>query len=87
MSKTAAAAAYTSRSAARTAASSAVDNLEEVVKYLLVGTDVVMTTTALLRHGLEHMTTLVDDLHDGLAPRDIDCVAGIRGSHEPGSTQ
>ena len=57
------------------------------MKYLLVGTDVVMTTTALLRRGLEHMTTLVDDLHDGLAPRDIDSVAGIRGSHEPGSTQ
>jgi hypothetical protein len=64
---------------ARTAASSAVDSLEEVVKYLLVGPDVVMTTTALLRHGLEHMTTLVEDLHDGLAARDIDSVAGIRG--------
>jgi hypothetical protein len=60
-------------------ASSAVDSLEEVMKYLLVGTDVVMTTTALLRHGLKHMTTLVEDLHDGLAPRGIDSVAGIRG--------
>jgi dihydroorotate dehydrogenase (fumarate) len=33
------------------------------VKYLLVGADVVMTTSALLRHGIGHMRTL----HDGLA--------------------
>jgi dihydroorotate dehydrogenase (fumarate) len=36
------------------AASSGVDGVDEVVKYLLVGADVVMTTSALLRHGPEH---------------------------------
>jgi dihydroorotate dehydrogenase (fumarate) len=46
------------------AASSGVDSVDEVVKYLLVGADVVMTTTALLRHGLKHMATLVEGLRD-----------------------
>jgi dihydroorotate dehydrogenase (fumarate) len=61
------------------AASSGVDKVDEVVKYLLVGADVVMTTTALLRHGLEHMATLVEGLRDWLAARDIDSVDRIRG--------
>jgi len=61
------------------AASSGVDSVEEVVKYLLVGADVVMTTTALLRHGLKHIETLVEGLRNWLAARDIDSVAGIRG--------
>jgi len=64
---------------ASVAASSGVDSVEEVVKYLLVGADVVMTTTAILRHGIEHMATLVGGLHDWLAARDIDGVAAIRG--------
>ena len=70
---------------ARTVASSAVDNLEEVVKYLLVGTAVVVTTTALLRHGLEHMATLVEGLRDWLAAREIGSVAGIRGRMSRGA--
>ena len=61
------------------AASSGVDSVEEVVKYLLVGADVVMTTTALLRHGLKHIETLVEGLRNWLAARYIDSVAGIRG--------
>ena len=67
------------------AASSGVDSVDEVVKYLLVGADVVMTTTALLRHGLEHMTTLVENLRDWLAVRDIDSVAGVRGRMSRGA--
>ena len=67
------------------AASSGVDGVEEVVKYLLVGADVVMTTTALLRHGLEHMATLAEGLRDWLAARDIDSVAGVRGQMSRGA--
>ena len=44
------------------AASTGVETAEEVIKYLLVGADVVMTTASLLRHGVAHMRTL----HDGL---------------------
>jgi dihydroorotate dehydrogenase (fumarate) len=61
------------------AASSGVDSVEEVIKYLLVGADVVMTATALLRHGLGHMATLVKGLGNWLAARDIGAVASIRG--------
>ena len=67
------------------AASSGVDSVEEVVKYLLVGADVVMTTAALLRYGLEHMATLVEDLGDWLAAREIDSIAGIRGRMSRGA--
>jgi dihydroorotate dehydrogenase (fumarate) len=45
------------------AASTGVETADEVVKYLLVGADAVMTTSALLRHGVGHMRVL----HDGLA--------------------
>ena len=67
------------------AASSGVDSVKEVVKYLLVGADVVMTTAALLRYGLEHMATLVEDLRDWLAAREIDSVARIRGRMRRGA--
>ena len=67
------------------AASSGVDSVDEVIKYLLVGADVVMTTAALLRHGLEHMATLVEGLRDWLAAREIGSVAGIRGRMSRGA--
>jgi dihydroorotate dehydrogenase (fumarate) len=69
------------------AASSGVDSSDEVIKYLLVGADVVMTTSALLRHGLGHMATLVEGLHSWLAARDIDRVAAIRGRMSRGALQ
>jgi dihydroorotate dehydrogenase (fumarate) len=67
------------------AASSGVDGIDEVVKYLLVGADVVMTTTALLRHGLGHMARLLEGLRDWLAARNIDSVDGIRGRMRRGA--
>jgi len=61
------------------AASSGVDGVDEVVKYLLAGADVVMTTSALLRHGLGHMQVLVDQLERWLAARGLDSPDRIRG--------
>jgi len=61
------------------AASSGVESVDEVAKYLLVGADVVMTTSALLRHGVGQMKTLVDGLESWLAARDLDRVDRIRG--------
>lgn len=61
------------------AASSGVDGVEEVIKYLLAGADVVMTTSALLRHGLVHMKVLVDQLAEWLDARDIASPDEIRG--------
>jgi dihydroorotate dehydrogenase (fumarate) len=50
-----------------------------VVKYLLAGADVVMTTSALLRHGPDHMKVLVDGLAAWLATRGLTSPADIRG--------
>ncbi|MBV8600837.1 MAG: dihydroorotate dehydrogenase-like protein [Candidatus Eremiobacteraeota bacterium] len=61
------------------AATSGVESSDEVVKYLLAGADVVMTTSALLRNGLDHMATLVDGLQFWLDTRGYRSVDAIRG--------
>jgi dihydroorotate dehydrogenase (fumarate) len=61
------------------AATTGVQTSDEVVKYLLAGADAVMTTSALLRHGVGHMRTLLDGLTEWLDVRSA-TVAGIKGS-------
>ena len=61
------------------AASTGVEGADEVVKYLLAGADVVMTTSSLLRHGVLHMKVLLDGLKAWLAARDLSSVSSIRG--------
>jgi len=61
------------------AASTGVAGADEVIKYLLVGADVVMTTSSLLKHGIGHMRALLEGLEAWLAARDLDSVAAIRG--------
>jgi dihydroorotate dehydrogenase (fumarate) len=61
------------------AASTGVESVDEVIKYLLAGADVVMATSALLRHGIGHMKVLLDDLKKWLAARDLDTLDRIRG--------
>ena len=61
------------------AASSGVGDAEHVVKYLLAGADVVMSTSALLRHGPAYMRTLVDGLAEWLERRGMASPAAIRG--------
>ena len=51
----------------------------EVVKYLLVGADVVMTASALLRHGPEHVATMREGLERWLGANGFDSVDAIRG--------
>lgn len=53
------------------AASTGVETADDVYKYLLAGADVVMTTSALLRHGVGHMRTLVTGLSALLAARGV----------------
>ena len=62
------------------AASTGVETWEEVVKYLLSGSDVVMTTSALLRHGVEYLTTLRDGLVSWMRSRGYDSLDDFRGS-------
>lgn len=67
------------RTGASLAATTGVERPEDVVKYLLAGADVVMTTAALLRHGPRHMAVLVDGLRDWLAARGLTSPDDIRG--------
>jgi len=61
------------------AATTGVASVDEVVKYLLVGADAVMTTSALLRGGIGTMATLVADLERWLEARDFASVGAMRG--------
>jgi dihydroorotate dehydrogenase (fumarate) len=62
------------------AATSGVETAEQVIKYLLVGADAVMTTSALLRHGVGHVKSLLDGLTRWLDAREIASVSNIRGT-------
>jgi dihydroorotate dehydrogenase (fumarate) len=61
------------------AAGSGVDNADEVIKYLLAGADAVMTASALLRHGPEHLRTMIDGLESWLTQRRFASVSAIKG--------
>ncbi|HEX3996469.1 MAG TPA: dihydroorotate dehydrogenase-like protein, partial [Acetobacteraceae bacterium] len=67
------------RTTASLAASGGVATVDDVVKYLLAGADVVMTASALLRHDIEYMATLVNGLRRWMDERDIASLDGIRG--------
>jgi dihydroorotate dehydrogenase (fumarate) len=61
------------------AATTGVTSADEVVKYLLVGADVVMTTSALLRNGVDHMATLLAGLASWLGAREFASLKQMRG--------
>jgi dihydroorotate dehydrogenase (fumarate) len=61
------------------AATTGVTTADEVVKYLLVGADVVMTTSALLRHGVDHMAVLLAGLESWLDAREFASLGDMRG--------
>ena len=55
------------------------ETAEEVIKYLLAGADVVMTTSAVLRHGPDYPAQLLSGLSSWLAARRLDSVNAMRG--------
>ena len=61
------------------AATTGVENPTDVAKYLLAGADVVMTASALLRHGPEHATVLLDGLSAWMARKGFKAVDELRG--------
>jgi dihydroorotate dehydrogenase (fumarate) len=67
------------RTRASLAASTGVNSADEVVKYLLVGADVVMTTSSLLRQGPGHMATLLAGLEKWLDARGFTSLKHVRG--------
>ncbi len=61
------------------AATTGVETADQVVKYLLVGADTVMTASALLRHGPAYLQTLIGGLVVWLERNGYPSVAAIRG--------
>jgi dihydroorotate dehydrogenase (fumarate) len=61
------------------AATTGVETAADVAAYLLAGADVVMTTSALLRHGAGYATELLDGLAAWLARKGFTNVAEARG--------
>jgi dihydroorotate dehydrogenase (fumarate) len=67
------------------AASSGVQTAAEIIKYLFVGADVVMTTSALMRHGIGYMKTLHDGLIADMKAREVGKISEIRGRMSRGA--
>lgn len=61
------------------AASSGVDSAADVAAYLLGGADVVMTTSALLRHGPMHARELLNGLEDWMNRKGFQSLSAVRG--------
>ena len=61
------------------AATGGVESGNEVVKFLLAGADVVMTASALLRHGAKHVGTLCSELETWMDGRGFADIGQVRG--------
>jgi dihydroorotate dehydrogenase (fumarate) len=62
------------------AATTGVHSATEVIKYLMAGADVVMSTSALLRHGTSWLTAVRRDLIEWMERKGYDSVDQLRGS-------
>jgi dihydroorotate dehydrogenase (fumarate) len=71
------------------AATTGVEDPSDVARYLLAGADVVMTASALLRHGPEHATVLLDGLSEWMTRKGFAAVDQVRGllSVRPGANE
>jgi dihydroorotate dehydrogenase (fumarate) len=61
------------------AASTGVEGPDDVARFLLAGADVVMTASALLRHGPAYATVLIDGLSDWMARKQLASLEQVRG--------
>jgi dihydroorotate dehydrogenase (fumarate) len=61
------------------AATTGVEGPADVIKYLLAGADVVMTASALIRHGPGYAAVLLDGLSEWMARKGYPSVAAVRG--------
>lgn len=67
------------RVGASLAATTGVETAVELIKYLLAGADVVMTASALLRHGPDHAAVLLDGLSEWMRRKGYRSVDELRG--------
>lgn len=68
------------RIGASLAATRGVHNATEIVKYVMAGADAVMTTSALLKNGIDRLTDLHDDLIEWMESRDYRSLEQMKGS-------
>jgi dihydroorotate dehydrogenase (fumarate) len=61
------------------AATSGVETAADLARYLLAGADIVMTTSALLRHGPSYAAELLEGLTAWMNARGFDSIDGFRG--------
>lgn len=52
----------------------------EILKYIMAGADVVMTTSALLQQGVSHLTTMLNDLRRWMEDHEYASVTQMKGS-------
>jgi len=62
------------------AGTSGVHEGADALKLLLVGADVAMTTSALLRHGPQHVATMLDWIREWMTAREYESVEQLKGS-------
>jgi dihydroorotate dehydrogenase (fumarate) len=62
------------------AATTGVQGVPEVIKYILAGADVVMTASALLRNGIEYIDVLTKGLTDWMESREYESIGQMKGS-------
>ncbi len=65
------------------AATTGVQGGNEVVKYLLAGADVVMTASALYKHGIQHLRTMHNELHGLDGEKTVSDCGCVSRHHEP----
>jgi dihydroorotate dehydrogenase (fumarate) len=68
-----------SRISASLAATTGVQGSEEIIKYLLAGADVVMTTSALLKNGIDYLQVMIEELDRWMEVRDLMTLKDMRG--------
>lgn len=62
------------------AATTGIHTHTDALKLLLAGADVVMTTSALLHHGPQHVTTMIDGIRKWASERDYASIRQLTGS-------
>jgi dihydroorotate dehydrogenase (fumarate) len=67
------------------AATSGIHFPEDIVKLLLVGADVCMLTSSLLKHGVDYVAELLDHIQNWLDTNGYDSVQQLQGSMSYGN--
>ncbi|MFO0876731.1 MAG: dihydroorotate dehydrogenase-like protein [Gemmataceae bacterium] len=57
-----------------------VHNARDVLKSIMAGANVAMMTSALLRHGIEHLNSVLQGVHDWMADQEYSSIRTMQGS-------